>query len=112
MLNKAFFKRIVPFFLTFALGLFVASFFVSIAPTFKSKWKKNRCGKRHEFRMLRYENERLQLENQRLQQRLGEREKMMLLEESVPPPPPVAPRVVEVPLVEAPKVLVEAPKVR
>jgi hypothetical protein len=87
MLNNAFFKRIIPFFLTFAAGLLVASFFVSIAPTFK--FKKNRCGKRHELRNLRYENERLRLENQRLQQRVEITEKMMLLEEAVPPPPPL-----------------------
>lgn len=101
MLNSAFFKRIIPFVLTFALGLFIASFFVSILPTFKFK-KNNRCGKRSEVRMLRYENERLRMEKQRLQQRLNESERMMLLEEAVPPPPPVAPRAVEMPLDEVP----------
>lgn len=96
MLNKAFFKRIVPFVLTFALGLLVASFFVSIAPTFKFKKKRPPCrGK--EAQTLRYENERLRLENQRLQQRLD----MRLLEESVPPPP-VAAQPLEMPLDEAP----------
>ena len=101
MLNKAFFKRIIPFLLTFALGLFVASFFVSIAPNFKFKKKRPPCRPK-ESRMLRFENERLRMENQRLQQRLGERERIILLEDSVPPPPPMAPRVMEMPLDEAP----------
>lgn len=87
MLNKALIKRIVPFVLTFALGLFVAGFFVSLSPTFK--FRKNCCGKRQEVKMLRVENERLQLENQRLQQRLEETERMILLDEVVPPPPPL-----------------------
>lgn len=90
MLNKALFKRIVPFILTFAAGLFIASFFVNVIPSFKVK-KNNRCGKRQEVRILKYERERLQLENQRLKQRLEETERMMLLEEPVPPPPPLAP---------------------
>lgn len=104
MLNSAFFKRIVPFIITFAVGLFIASFFVSILPTFKFKRDHNRCGKRSEVRKLRYENERLRMENQRLQQRAETTERMMLLEEAVPPPPPIAPRAVEIPLVEAPRV--------
>ena len=43
MCCKGFFKRIVPFFLTFAVGLFIASFFVTIAaPNFQFRrnvWK-------------------------------------------------------------------------
>jgi hypothetical protein len=63
--------------------------FVSIAPTFKSK--KNKCGKRHEMRMLKFEKERLELENKRLKMRLEESENMMLLEAPLPPPAPIAP---------------------
>lgn len=86
MLNNTFFKRIIPFVITLAVGLFIASFFVSIAPTFKSK--KNRCGKRHEMKNLRYENDRLRFENQRLQQKINETESMILLEAPIAPPPP------------------------
>ncbi len=86
MLNKAFFNRVIPFILTFAVGLLVASFFVSVVPSFK--FKKNRCGKRHEMRNLSYENNRLRLENQRLQRKLDVTESMILLEAPVPPPPP------------------------
>lgn len=100
MLNKAFFKRIVPFVLTFALGLLVASFFVSIAPTFKFKKKRPPCRGR-EAQTLRYENERLRLENQRLQQRVNATERIILLEEAVPPPP-AAPLPLELPVDEAP----------
>ena len=103
MLNKAFFKRIIPFVLTFALGLLIASFFVNIAPQFKFKKKRPPCrGK--EAQMLKSENERLRTENLRLQQRLNESESIMLLEAPVPPPPPIAPRVVEMPLDEAPRI--------
>lgn len=87
MLNSAFFKRIVPFILTFALGLFVASFFVSISPNFNFKRKRPPCRPK-EMQVLRYENERLRLENQRLQERLNTSQ--ILLDEPVPPPPPSA----------------------
>jgi hypothetical protein len=92
MLNQAFFKRIIPFLLTFILGLFVASFFVSIMPSFK--FRKNKCGKRHEFHRLYHENQRLEREKQRLQQKLDETERMILLEAPVPPPPPMPPAVI------------------
>jgi hypothetical protein len=99
MLNQAFFKRIIPFLLTFALGLFVASFFVSIMPSLK--FRKNRCGKRHEFHRLYRENQRLELEKQRLQQKLDETERMILLETPVPPPPVAPPTIVMVPAAPA-----------
>ena len=55
MLYTGFFKRIIPFVLTFAAGLFIASFFVSIAAPSFSKWREsrrsNRCRDRHELRM-------------------------------------------------------------
>ncbi|MDQ3133064.1 MAG: hypothetical protein M3Q99_20220 [Acidobacteriota bacterium] len=78
-------KRFVPFLLTFAIGLFIASFFISIAaPSFQFK---NRGWKQRE-------NYRLKQENQRLRQRVErlEREKRMTVSEfemnlDVPPPP-------------------------
>lgn len=76
-------KRFIPFFLTFALGLFIASFFVSVAaPSFNFK---NRGWKHREYHRLRYENERLRervrrLENERLNNDFE-------LDINVPPPP-------------------------
>ena len=59
-------KRFVPFILTFAVGLFIASFFVTIAaPNFQF----NRRGfNRHRAydRQMESENQRLQKENNRL----------------------------------------------
>lgn len=104
MLNKAFFQRIIPFILTFALGLFIASFFISVTPTFK--YRKNKCCKRSEVKRLQYENERLRLENQRLQQRIESTEKIILLDE-----PPPMPRIAEVPMHTVPAAPI-APKAK
>lgn len=65
--NIGFLKRALPFLATFALGLFVASFFVSIGGTTSGfKIYKSKC--RNELRELRIENEQLLQENLRLQQ--------------------------------------------
>jgi hypothetical protein len=61
-------KRIIPFALTFAAGLFIASFFVSIALP-ERNWQSRRG-----FNM-RQEFERLQAENQQLRDQL-QRERM------------------------------------
>ena len=88
-------KRFVPFFLTFTLGLFVASFFVSIAaPSFQFK---NRGWKRHqEYKRMKCENERLRERLQRLErERMNDDFEMNL---NVPPPPlPPAPPALSVP---------------
>ncbi len=67
MCCKGFVKRIVPFFLTFAVGLFIASFFVTVAaPSFQFKsrnWKRNH---RQYDRQMELENQRLRDENLRL----------------------------------------------
>jgi len=98
MSSTAFFKRILPFVAAFAVGVFIASFFVTISgPRFGKRGPGNRHG---EVRRLRMEVERLQMDNDRLReqiealngtsldpaysipaipQRLGE----------VPPPPPM-----------------------
>ncbi len=94
MLNRAIFKRVIPFILALAVGLFVASFFVSIIPNFR--FKSNACGKRHEIRMMKQENKRLRWENEQLKmRRMNNGDEMILLEEKVPPPPPLAPKSVE-----------------
>lgn len=69
-------KRIIPFLLTFAAGLFVASFFVSLwTPSFG----RGTGGGRHECRRVRHENSELRIENERLKQEYFER-----LADSVP----------------------------
>ena len=96
------FKRIIPFFLTFAAGLLIASIFVPIgAPNFQ---RPDRGGKGRHHRELRKENENLRRENDRLRQ---ENAKMRLETEGVKfrtmdldlpnadvPPPAPPPRVV------------------
>jgi len=67
MCCKGFIKRVVPFFLTFAVGLFIASFFVTIAaPSFQMPnrgWRKNH---RQYDRQRELEIQRLREENLRL----------------------------------------------
>ena len=66
MCNKGFFKRFLPFFATFVIGLLIASFFVDIsAPRLgRGRWM------RQEIRDLRIENQQLREENQRLTEKL------------------------------------------
>lgn len=101
---KCLLKRIAPFFITLAVGLFVASFFVSIAlPNFQinrgSRWRH-----REYDRQLRIEVQQLREENLRLKQRNSEVRIINIerpnidsrndVDLMVPPPPPmpVAPR--------------------
>lgn len=96
---KSFIKRIVPFFLTFAIGLLVASFFVSVAAP---RFQFTREGRYGRYNRMKCENERLRRENQRLERQLAERKaseaEFMGLDvppppmPPMPPPPPVAPR--------------------
>ena len=66
--TKGFFKRIIPFLAAFSLGIFIASFFVTIGgPRFR------RGGMRHrEMRELRVEVERLRMENIQLKDQVKE----------------------------------------
>jgi len=87
------FKRIVPFALAVILGLFVASFFVNLAPTFKF-----RARRQQEVRRIKAENEELKLEIQRLRVKhpcdaeFSEQEEfvtpMRMDAVPLPPPPP------------------------
>ena len=63
---KGFVIRMLPFVGTFALGLFVASFFVSIVPLSSGNSCQTRRGRFHEMKQLRLENEDLRNENLRL----------------------------------------------
>jgi len=100
---KGIFKRALPFLGTFALGLFIASFFVDIgAPRFRGH-----RGKRHqEVQRLKNEVEQLKAENLRLQNELESHDwsshagRMNEFEHEIwsgtelplmPPPPPIAP---------------------
>jgi len=97
MCCKGFIKRVFPFFLTFAVGLFIASFFVTIAaPSFNFKnraWKKNH---RKYDRQREVEINRLREENMRLKNQLADSERREFTvhpafdgELAVPPPPPI-----------------------
>lgn len=78
-------KRFVPFFLTFTLGLFVASFFVSVAaPSFQFK---NRGWKNREYKRMKCENERLRERLQRLERERLNAETDFEMNLNVPPPP-------------------------
>jgi len=87
MCCKGFFKRVAPFFLTFSLGLFIASFFVTIAaPSFQFKRGFNRHREYH--RKLEFENQRLREENSLLKRQVADKRNSdleMILD--VPPPP-------------------------
>ena len=63
-----FIKRMLPFVAAFAVGVFIASFFVDLSkPRFGPRWR----GKRYvEMQQLRVENEELKNENLRLKNQL------------------------------------------
>lgn len=94
MCCKGFIKRILPFFLTFAVGLFVASFFVTIAaPSFRFE---GRGWSRHQKydRQMEIENQRLQEENYRLKRQLADRDSQEISPSNLkftPPSPPLPP---------------------
>ncbi len=107
MCSKGLFKRILPFFATFAVGLFIASFFVSISgPRFGLGERRMR--RFEEMQRIRVDNEELRNENLRLRNEMesmrfgsGERrqfqfhmDEMTSPDVSVPVPlPPPPPRV-------------------
>ena len=91
------FKRVVPFLITFAAGLFIASFFITIAaPNLGSS---RRQSKFRELRQVRMEVEELRRERCKLREELEtlrqERSTIHATESgdidvfAVPPPPPV-----------------------
>jgi len=104
MAAKVFVKRILPFVATFAIGIFIASFFVDVT---MSRFRGRGFSKRHqEIKRLRVENEDLKNDNLRLRNEGGEHSKCLksinlesgeevysLMPLEMPPPPmPVAPR--------------------
>ena len=96
MCCKGFTKRILPFFLTFAVGLFIASFFVTIAaPSFQFPSRSSRRNHREYDRQREFEIQQLRDENLRLKnQQTMDSENLdyQNLKYSVPAPPmPPAP---------------------
>lgn len=82
MCCKGFLKRVLPFFLTFAVGLLIASFFVSITPNFK--FEKRRWSKHRAYHyQLESDNQRLRQENEMLKRQLLEKDFVP----SLPPAP-------------------------
>lgn len=98
MCGKVFIKRVLPFFLTFSVGLFIASFFVSIAAPnfqFRRNFRKHRqADQAREARI-----QQLSEENSRLKRELSEKDRQYNLDYAldgyndfvVPPPPPMMP---------------------
>ncbi len=91
-------KRIVPFIAALVIGLFVASFFVSLsAPSVRVErsWKKS---KHRDYHRLKRQNKCLKRENRRLKRERSIQRRKLDVErqfdsvmELVPPPPPMAP---------------------
>jgi hypothetical protein len=81
-----FIKRFAPFLLTFSLGIFIASFFVSIAaPSFRFENRSWR-NKHRDCHRMKHENRRLRERIDRL-----ERERMNDISNLDVPPPPMPP---------------------
>jgi cell division protein FtsB len=86
------FKRIIPFVLTLAAGLFLASFFVSIALP-GERWRNERqINKFNEIQQLRIENDGLRDKNRSLRLQIEELRKQSsgwdadaFMEDEVPP---------------------------
>jgi len=97
MCLKVFAKRIAPFVVTFAVGLFIASFFVTIAmPNFRFGGRHRR--QQQEINRLQLENEQLRGNDCRLKRLQAELDRInaendVRVEYSfdVPPPPPAPP---------------------
>lgn len=70
MCCKGFLKRVLPFFLTFAVGLLIASFFVSITPNFKFQKRGWNNKHRQYHQRIESENMRLREENNLLKRQL------------------------------------------
>jgi hypothetical protein len=99
---KGVIKRVLPFFLTFAGGLLVASFFVSVtAPNFAFGTRSYRFNRCREAKRIQKDYLELQRENERLRSELEEARQFseVDLNKLVPPvavpdvAPPPAPRV-------------------
>ena len=98
---KGFLKRALPFFLTFSVGLLVASLFVTVAaPNFNFKKRGHRCREYRENSRLRTEIDNLRRDNELLRQQVVDADngvKTIYIRpdfdsDVLPPPPPPAPK--------------------
>jgi hypothetical protein len=87
-------KRFLPFLVTLAVGLFIASFFVNLSPT-RFQVRKRGWHRYQEMQRLRIENQDLRDENRRLTEQLNEMRRTRTAFDAfeVPPPPPPPPAV-------------------
>jgi hypothetical protein len=89
MCGKGFFKRAVPFFLTFLVGVLIAGIFVPIgSPNFQFR-KRGWQNHREQHERMDSEMQRLRDENERLRKQLSEIKEQNLIEELDVPPPPL-----------------------
>lgn len=84
---KGFVVRMLPFVGTFALGLFIASFFVNIT-SIASNTRRGRC---HEAKRLKLDNQELRNENLRLRNEIENFDRSLHELNKVWDVPPVAP---------------------
>jgi hypothetical protein len=97
MCSKGFIKRSIPFFLTLSLGLFIASFFITVAaPSFN--FKNRGWHRQQKAQKLKTQNQWLRDENLRLRKQLEERDRREVMKyafeydsEMPPPPAPKSP---------------------
>jgi hypothetical protein len=92
----AIFKRVAPFVLTFAVGLFIASFFVTVASPNFNGFKRN-PSKYREFKRMKGDIEEMRREKYRLKEEIEalKKEKSSIeifgIDTNAVPPPPPAP---------------------
>ena len=93
-------KRVLPFVIALAIGLFVASFFVDIMPRFNVRdYRIQRC---NQLQILTIENNELRRQNQELRDQIDSFRRSADMQNRFPrvepqplrfnPPPPPAPR--------------------
>lgn len=84
--TKGFIKRFLPFVAAFAVGIFVASFFVQISGPKYRGGKKVRI-----IKQLKLENEQLRMENLRLRNEIEAMTTETMNAAELPPLPPIPP---------------------
>ncbi|HYJ92232.1 MAG TPA: hypothetical protein VEV84_13050 [Pyrinomonadaceae bacterium] len=75
MCCKGMLKRVLPFFLTLAVGLFIASFFVDLSPAPFQSFENRRMRGFREYQQLKLENMELRDRNAQLQERINQLER-------------------------------------
>src|SRR5260221_4699893 len=88
MCGPGIFKRLAPFFLTLAAGIFIAGLFIDISSPFA--FRPMRMNRMREMDRLRIENEQLNRENQNLRRQLAihERDAIYNYDLTAPGPAP------------------------